>query len=194
MRRAQYIEKIINSLDSYPLEEFTVRRMAEILGTSPMALYKHFKNKQVLLASIAFEGFLRLEIELNQIVETQAPSQRDLIQSMIICYYNYGNQYPNLYRLMFGNDTINFQSHQDLVDQANGVMDILIQAIGLVCTKNNLKLKTDSEHEASIYLWSSVHGVVMSQIDNRVAYWRFNFDIDKYASFLESNLWMNSRQ
>lgn len=53
LTRQTVIDKAIALADGEGLEALTIRRLAQELGVTPMALYWHFKNKDLLLQGIA---------------------------------------------------------------------------------------------------------------------------------------------
>jgi TetR/AcrR family tetracycline transcriptional repressor len=53
LTRLTVIEKALELADEEGLETVTIRRLAQELGVTPMALYWHFKNKELLLHAVA---------------------------------------------------------------------------------------------------------------------------------------------
>ena len=53
LTRAAVAERALCLADAEGLEAVTIRRLAQVLGVTPMALYWHFKNKDELLLGIA---------------------------------------------------------------------------------------------------------------------------------------------
>ncbi|WP_157522966.1 TetR/AcrR family transcriptional regulator [Herbidospora cretacea] len=52
LSRESVVERAVDLIDAEGLEAVTVRRLAQVLGVTPMALYWHFKNKDELLAGV----------------------------------------------------------------------------------------------------------------------------------------------
>ncbi|GIH24668.1 hypothetical protein Aph01nite_29780 [Acrocarpospora phusangensis] len=53
LSRETVVDQAIKLADSEGLEAVTIRRLAQLLGVTPMALYWHFKNKEQLLEGVA---------------------------------------------------------------------------------------------------------------------------------------------
>ncbi|WP_155361151.1 TetR/AcrR family transcriptional regulator [Acrocarpospora macrocephala] len=53
LSRETVVEQAIKLADAEGLEAVTIRRLAQVLGVTPMALYWHFKNKDQLLEGMA---------------------------------------------------------------------------------------------------------------------------------------------
>jgi len=62
LTRERILDVGLRLIDQQGLEAFTMRRLAQELGVDPMALYRHFENKDALLDSVA--EMLWAEVEL----------------------------------------------------------------------------------------------------------------------------------
>jgi TetR/AcrR family transcriptional regulator, tetracycline repressor protein len=82
LSRAAVVDRALALADAEGLEALTIRRLANELGVTPMALYWHFRSKDELLAGVAD----RLWGEINHEVDEQAgwPVQlRGLLESLV---------------------------------------------------------------------------------------------------------------
>jgi AcrR family transcriptional regulator len=80
-------------------EAVTMRRVAEAVGITPMALYRHYPNRDGLLNSLADEGFEELAAELSNQrfsgdFETQLIKMADI-------FLEHALKNPRLFELMF---------------------------------------------------------------------------------------------
>src|SRR6202142_2999043 len=62
--RQALIETAVKTIAQHGIDALSLRELAARAGVSPGAPYHHFSNRSELLASIAEEGFTRLEAEL----------------------------------------------------------------------------------------------------------------------------------
>src|SRR5215471_408565 len=62
LTRERILDVGLRLIDEQGLEAFTMRKLAQELGVDPMALYRHFENKDALLDSVA--EMLWAEVEL----------------------------------------------------------------------------------------------------------------------------------
>ncbi len=79
-------------------EGLTIRKLAERMECSPMALYSYFADKQALLTALALEGFERLAKKL------EATARRDpltALRKMLLDYVDYAEHNPTEYRILF---------------------------------------------------------------------------------------------
>ena len=62
--RQALIETAVKTIAKHGVDALSLRELAARAGVSPGAPYHHFPNRSELLASIAEEGFTRLEAQL----------------------------------------------------------------------------------------------------------------------------------
>src|SRR5437588_9466561 len=77
----------------------TLRRLADEVGTSTMAIYTHFGGMPELREEVRGEGFARLRAHLEAVEDTG-----DAVADLAVlgaAYYANGTTNPNLYRVMF---------------------------------------------------------------------------------------------
>src|SRR5690348_12591495 len=83
--------------------ELSLRAAAELAGVSHAAPYRHFKDKNALLAAIAEEGFRQLTARMRQ--ELAACSGDDLaarLRASAVGYVRFAVENPASFRLVFG--------------------------------------------------------------------------------------------
>ncbi|MEG9435256.1 TetR/AcrR family transcriptional regulator [Edaphobacter sp. HDX4] len=76
----------------------TIRKLAQRMECSPMALYSYFADKQALLAALALEGFEKVAKRFDSTVH------RDpliAVKKILLDYIGYAVENPNEYRILF---------------------------------------------------------------------------------------------
>ena len=86
-------------LDQQGVEGITMRRVAKAVGLTPMAVYRHFANRDDLLDAVANEGFEQLAAQLKRSPPGGTPEQQLLKMSQVFLDHGLGS--PRLYELMF---------------------------------------------------------------------------------------------
>src|ERR1700722_4329700 len=84
-------------LDENGLQAVGLRETARRVGVSATAAYRHFTNKEDLLASVAAQGFH----ELAEAMQGATRGANPLIRGGL-AYIEFANQNRGLFRLMFG--------------------------------------------------------------------------------------------
>jgi AcrR family transcriptional regulator len=77
----------------------SARRIAKAIGTSPMAIYVHFRNIEDVLHHLRMEGHAILAEYLRSPSARLSPLRR--VIEMQRAYYRFGVEHPNHYQLMF---------------------------------------------------------------------------------------------
>lgn len=85
-------------LEAEGVEAVSMRNLGSQIGLSRGAVYRHFKNKDELLATIATQAFATLTQQLTVVGEL-APQAR--LHEMLTRYFAFGTAHPALYDLMF---------------------------------------------------------------------------------------------
>jgi AcrR family transcriptional regulator len=84
-------------LDQAGPEGVLLREVAQRVGVSATAVYRHFPSREGLLASVAAEGFR----ELAAAMETAAAETDPLVRTSL-AYFEFALQKRGMFRLMFG--------------------------------------------------------------------------------------------
>lgn len=133
----------------------TLRRLADEVGTSTMAVYTHFGGMQNLREEVRREGFARLRAHLDG-VRTGSDALADLAR-LGWAYHDNALENPNLYRAMF----------MDHADPApNGVgLDTFEQLVAGVdrCLAAG-RFRPADPYALALQLWSMAHGVIALQL------------------------------
>lgn len=86
-------------LDKEGLAAVAMRPVAERVGITPMAIYRHYKDRASLLNAIADEGFHELAIRV-QALQLKGSVEHRMMQVGDV-FLDAALQFPNLYELMF---------------------------------------------------------------------------------------------
>ncbi len=86
-------------LDRRGAEAVTMRRVAEAVGITPMALYRHFANRAALLNALADAGFEELTERLGAARLPAAPERR--LMKILDLFLDFALERPRLFELMF---------------------------------------------------------------------------------------------
>ena len=82
--------------------------------------YRHFANKEGLLASVAAEGFRELAVAMER-----GGTESDPLGSVGLAYFDFALQKPGLFRLMFGPILVERAKYPELDKAASAVFNLL---------------------------------------------------------------------
>jgi AcrR family transcriptional regulator len=125
-----------------------LREASRRVGVSATAAYRHFTNKEDLLASVAAEGFR----ELAAAMETGA-AESDPLRAVGLAYVEFALQKRGLFRLMFGPVLVQRAKYPELDEAARAVFGVLQR---VAVTPDDQLREDNSEGMAA---WGLVHGL-----------------------------------
>jgi AcrR family transcriptional regulator len=87
-------------------EAVSLRDLAQSLGVSRAAPYRHFEDRDALLAAVAARGFEDLNVEYEAALATSGNGAAKL-RATGRAFFGFATRRPGLYRLMFQSDLLN---------------------------------------------------------------------------------------
>lgn len=148
--RAALLQAAGAMLEAEGVETLKLREVARRAGVSHNAPYRHFANRQALLAALAAEGFVELGATLA------AGRGRDAG----VAYVRFALRRPQRFRLMFGG-LVPIDAHPDLGREAGQVFDQLQRSFA---DGRSPARATRSAAAA----WSLVHGLAQLLLDGHL--------------------------
>lgn len=164
--REALIAQALSQLKAGGLESLSLRKVAARAGVSHTAAYRHFDDKNALLAAVAEEGFRLLYKYQCQVVAEAGEDLRERFLNLGWLYVKFTIEHPQHARIMFGGAGLEFKSYPALQAAAAKTFRQLLevvrrgQARGLIATGR-------SKHRA-LAAWSIVHGVSMLILDGQI--------------------------
>lgn len=139
-------------------EAVGIREIARRAGVSHAAPYRHYPNRDALLADLAAAGFKRLGRRFAQLPATAAPDRR--LVDMARGYVRFARDEPQAWRLMFG-DAIDKSAHPELLRVSRQVFEAVretVQALGVPAPATSQALAA----------WAMAHGIARLVLDHRL--------------------------
>lgn len=142
------------TLGSAGVSAITIRGIAASIGVTPMALYKHFDDRDALLAALATAGFEALERAIRKAAPRRmAPRER--LRRGAAAYVVFAVQAPNRFGLMFGGVGEGLASDSPMKHAAKSAFSPLLECIE-ECRQAGLLRGDPIAAERAI--WSAAHG------------------------------------
>src|ERR1035438_4563521 len=82
LSKAAVVGRAITLADAEGLDALTIRRLAQELGVTPMALYWHFRNKDELLSGLADQFWSEIDTDVDEAAPWSA-QLRALLESLV---------------------------------------------------------------------------------------------------------------
>lgn len=154
LRRA-LVAAALQLIEKQEFSTIGLREVARAAQVSPGAPYRHFRNREALLAAVAAEGFEMLA----QAFQTAADASGGEAKAMGLAYLDFALANRNLFRLMF-NGEIRKDDHPDLRAAADRAIGPLRGAMGGDAT---------NAREAAVGAWALVHGLASLLVDDQLS-------------------------
>jgi len=139
------------------IEGVSMRKIAEMVGVSAPAIYRHYQNKDELLNEIVVEGLKVLESYLQPALD--APNAYERLLRLTERYLEFALEQPKFFDFAFLTPSREIQHFADEV--ARPMWTIFRMAIEQIstCMEDGLLAKGDAL-ETAIVIWAEVHGLV----------------------------------
>jgi AcrR family transcriptional regulator len=146
------------------LDSVSMRRIADEVGLTAMALYRHFRHKEALLDALVDEGFARWERYLAAAASAPTPLER--VRAGLTAYVGFALGEPKLFQLMYlvprGSAPDAPASLRTTTSPAFGA---LVSAVQEAMAAGELRAGDPSE--LLLVAWATVHGIVALHFGGR---------------------------
>jgi AcrR family transcriptional regulator len=103
--RASLVKAAVAEIERGGYENLSLRELAESVGVSRAAPYRHFADRRALLAAVAADGFERLTAIYRKAMESSETPQERLAAAGR-GYLKFAAERPQMFRLMFVSDLL----------------------------------------------------------------------------------------
>jgi AcrR family transcriptional regulator len=165
--RQALIDGAIALIAEHNVDSISLREVARQAGVSHTAPYRHFADKEALLAVVAEEGFMGLAQALRHSIALNSSNSFSQLEACGIAYVEYAIAHPSHYRVMFGihrGKSDRFLESHRVSKEAFGVLETIIsegQTAGA--------FRSGIPHQLAWVVWSLMHGLVMLLIDKQIS-------------------------
>ena len=164
LRRA-LLDEAVATIRTDGVAALTLREIGARVGVSRTALYRHFADKDALLAAVATEGFHSLRERLVEAWETGGRTP-DAFRAMGAAYIAFALDNPPHYRVMFGGFLRGEAHDPELAAEGAGAFQALVDA--LAALQRDGFVRDDDTVLMARFVWAMVHGLAMFAIDAQV--------------------------
>ncbi|MEM7118832.1 MAG: TetR/AcrR family transcriptional regulator [Chloroflexota bacterium] len=154
----------VEILASDGLATLSLRKVSRQAGVSHAAAYRHFANKEALLAAIAKEGFRKLTAQLKRFTTEFSGEPRHRLLGSGQLYTQFALEHPHHLQVMFGDLTHELYPALNLASQ-----DAFMELVGVVetCQNDGDVVEEDAELIA-LSLWAMFHGLAVIMIADKL--------------------------
>lgn len=106
VRQRELVSAALRLLDRDGINRFTMRALADEIGLSPMAAYKHFENQRELQLQMWRACISDLRAFLQGCLETSPAAAIDRYVTLVGSFINYSLEHPYRFELLFNHPFI----------------------------------------------------------------------------------------
>ena len=167
--------------------ELSIREVARRAGVSHAAPYRHFADKESLLAALAEKGYATLADGMQQSVDAHPDSPLLQYRGAGRAYLELARSRPALFRLMFSGRVTGLEKYESLRQTGERSFQVLVSIIE-ACQHAQL-MREGEPRVLALAAWSMVHGLSNLLIEEQLRLIPISSEgLDAFASELTGML------
>jgi AcrR family transcriptional regulator len=151
------VDTAVRMIQEEGVQALTLRGVGARLGVSRTALYRHFDDKQALLARVAAEGFKRFHEALAEAAARAEARRADPMPAMAAAYATFARSHPSHYQTMFSGVLTDGKGHPDLQTHGDAAFGVLLTAIRR--GQEQGRIRPGDPVELAEITWALSHGI-----------------------------------
>lgn len=161
-------------------EAVSMRRVADAVGITPMAIYRHFPNREALLKRLSDDSFQAIAHEWA--AHATHPDVLERLQALLTPYLDYALANPHLFDHAFSlrrDDARRFP--EDFRARQSPTLTVIADAIDEGMRRG--VLRADDPWDVAMTLWAHAHGLIALYRAGR-----FSYDEAQFRAFYLASL------
>jgi AcrR family transcriptional regulator len=139
-------------------------KLAQKIGVSQPAVYRHFPNKQALAIIVAQRGFEQLAEALQKTTQGVESDSFDGIRAIAKAYVEFALNHSEMARLMF---SMKERTIEPALQNASKVAAVPLFRI-VEAAKRDDSLRNNDVEQAVRIIWAAIHGLAMLLMDEQI--------------------------
>lgn len=164
--RNALIEATVGLIPATGVRGLSLREVARAAGVSHAASYRHFRDKESLLAAVAEIGFAALGEALRRAAQSAGPDPIATLQAAGVAYVEFAMHHPAQLHVMFGGAIGSFDRYPTLLASARAARAELHEVVMRIKRKGPAREADEEVLEAAA--WSIVHGLSVLLADGQM--------------------------
>ena len=160
------VDTAVQMIQQEGVQALTLRGVGARLGVSRTALYRHFDDKQALLARVASEGFKTFHDALAAAAAKAEARRADPMPAMAAAYARFARTYPSHYQTMFSGAVTGEKMDPELQRCGEAAFTVLLDAIRRGQAQG--RIRAGNPQELAEVTWALSHGLATLGMANQL--------------------------
>lgn len=152
-----------NRLADTRAEDLSLRALAREIGVSQTAPYRHFGDKNALLAALATRGYIAMTTRMIRAQQGAGADPRAKLRAVGKAYIEYALEHPELFKVMLG-PSLQPQDRYPELSDASRQSFILVHEVVKEGVEQGL-FRNDNLEYLTNAAWAGVHGIATLKLD-----------------------------
>jgi AcrR family transcriptional regulator len=135
---------------------FTMAEASRRANVSVAAPFKHFANRDALLAAVAADGFERFRDAL--VAARDEARENEAFLHSCLAYLEFARTNRGVYRLMFASQLLPEADDEALDRASSAAFDFLLEGVAKTAPPERV-------HAIAVWIWSTLHGLAMLEAE-----------------------------
>jgi len=153
------IDAAISQIATHGARDLSLRELARSIGVSHASTYRHFPNKESVLATIAEQGFEELTRAMEAAARPHAGDPLEMLQATGVAYVDFGVSYPHHLQIMFGDAITRHEDYPTLVEASTKAYEVLVSVVRE--GQQAGRMVAQDERLVALTAWAQVHGLAV---------------------------------
>lgn len=173
--RAAMVEHTRRLVEEKGPDHFSVAEVARASGVSTAAPYRHFRDRDEILAEVCVDGMRRHQAQMLEALAQVPKGSLDRIRGLGRVYVNFALEEPGVFRLIFGSK----QKPEAVEELKSEEIDTFGIVKAEVADILGLPMDDPEANRRAFMLWTFVHGLSFLLIDDKVRFAGIPVDVEQ---------------
>ncbi|MFA5575049.1 MAG: TetR/AcrR family transcriptional regulator [Brumimicrobium sp.] len=166
-RQIEIMEAATNRISKFGIQNLTIKTLAEDIGLSEPALYRHFKSKNEILWSLLEYFKTEMENRIQSIPFKASTSEADKLRAIFNSQFETFVDKPEIVSVIFAESIFHYE--ENLSNKVSEIMNMMQNYV-----KNNIKQGQESGQYSKLMGASTLTTILIGGIRMTVLKWKLS--------------------